>query len=120
MTELILEWDGSDDDFDWDCLIDELTGLMNQVNKRFKNQGYWRAEVQNFGWRSQNGEKTFKAYNGKEFLEKILPKTDCRFKIFRDKSEIRIQNFHHDSPYGKEWYYIRPLTTKEVEEFHNF
>lgn len=51
----------------------------------------------------ENGE----ADNGKSFLSHILPNTECMFRVFIDDDKtIRIQNFHHDSPTGNEWYTI--------------
>jgi len=56
------------------------------------------------------------ASNGQELLEKILPKTECTFKVFKVGNRIMIQNWHHDAPTGNEWYTIRPATAKEVKE----
>lgn len=106
-----------DAQLEWDFLCEALTELMEKVAGRYSNYGYWKAEVENFGWRSLSGEAEFKAETGEELLQHVLPKTDCHFRIFRVGNELRIQNFHHDSPVGKEWYYIRPMTAKEVEEY---
>ena len=38
----------------------------------------------------------------------MLPKTECQFKVYEDGDELRIQNWHHDSPLGKEVYYLWP------------
>lgn len=97
---------------EWDNLIECLTGKIQEINP----SGSWRAKVENFGWRSLNGEKRFFAENGQEFLNQILPKTDCTFKIFVEGTEISIQNFHHDSPYGNEWYYIEEDKVKDHYE----
>ena len=95
---------------------------MKQLNYRNYYDNYWYAEVANFGWRSQNGSKVFKASNGTELLSEVLPNTDCTFYIHRSKDKrsnvIKIQNFHHDSPVGNEWYTIRPATYEEVEDFY--
>jgi len=104
-------------EFDWFC--DSLTEMMKRVAHRF-HFGYWYCEVSNFGWRSQEGHKYFKADTGRELLQAILPRAHCTYKIFRPKDRrtplIKIQNFHHDSPVGKEWYNIWPMTVKQIEE----
>lgn len=119
-----LEWDGDCEDEDsaqieWEDLKSNLTTIMDKINVKNSYKGYWIAEVTNFGWRSLNGAKSFKADTGEKLLQEVLPDTDCHFKIFVDyrRSKIRIQNFHHDSPMGAEWYNIKPMNKKEAEEF---
>ena len=91
-------------DFNFEELIEALTEEMNKLNT--KNY-YWCASVSNFGWRGLDGEaKPFKAETGKELLSHILPNCDCTFKIFKEGKGFAIQNFHHDSPTGNEWYHI--------------
>ncbi len=63
------------------------------------------------GWR-----KVLKASNGAGFLREILPKTHCHFYIFNYGKGLAIQNFHHDSPVGKEWYYVVPSTERMFSE----
>lgn len=98
-------------DFEWQDLCEHLTALMQRINPDKRD---WTACVENFGWRNLSGHKEFRADDGKKLLEEILPKTDCTFKIFDRKDHIALQNFHHDSPTGNEWYRIEP--TKEGEE----
>ena len=106
----------------FDYLCDALTEMMENVAHRF-HFGYWYCEVNNFGWRSRDGHRYFKADTGRELLQAILPNTPCTYKIFRPKDRrtplIKIQNFHHDSPVGKEWYHIWPMTVKQIEERYN-
>jgi len=91
------------DEFDWDDLMGELTTQMNKINP----DGYWKARVENFGWRSLSGQMdTFKATTGQELLGKILPKTDCSFRIKKMRNGFAINNAHHDSPVWAEWYYV--------------
>jgi hypothetical protein len=85
-----------------------LTSAMLKKDKA--GEGCWRAEVQNFGWRKSWGEKYIRAKNGKDLLSAILPKTDCSFKVHNYGKGIAIQNHHHDSPTGDEWYYIMPTS----------
>lgn len=113
LSETVLECE-------WDWLTDALTELMEAKNKRYKYPGYWYAEVNNFGWRGLDGHATIEAETGQELLRKVLPKTDCIFRIYHDGRGIKIQNFHHDSPVGKEWYYIQPMNAKEVEEWEGW
>lgn len=100
---------------EWDNLTECLTEKIQEINPN----GSWRAKVENFGWRSQNGEKTFFADNGKDFLIQILPRTDCTFKIFVEGNNISIQNFHHDSPVGNEWYFVEADKVKDHYEDGN-
>ncbi len=97
-----------DSDFiqcEWMYLTDQLTEVMSEKNPG----GNWYAEVRNFGWQSLHGHKAFNAADGRAFLRNILPQTDCTFHIFHHgKNGLAIQNFHHDSPTGNEWYYVAP------------
>jgi hypothetical protein len=92
----------------WDDVIEYLSELMAERNK----SNNWIAKVKNFGWRSIDGHKEFTANNGQEFLQSILPNCDCTFYVHNyiedDIKGFAIQNFHHDSPVGNEWYYILP------------
>lgn len=89
--------------WEYECLCESLTELMSKN----KHHG-WFARMENFGWRGLSGEKSFQARTGTELLSKILPQCDCQYKIFRYGHGFAIQNFHHDSPIGNEWYYISP------------
>jgi len=88
-------------DDEWNCLLFALTEKLNEINP----EGYWHGEVENFGWRNTSGEKDFEADTAQAFLSAILPKTDCTFQLYIDEShpfkEIRITNYHHDSPTGE-------------------
>lgn len=91
-------------DFNYESLCESLTGFMQDLNQK---DYYWCAEVNGFGWRELNGTaKPFKANNGKELLNHILPNCDCTFKIFKEGKGLAIQNYHHDNPTGNEWYHI--------------
>ena len=93
-----------------------LTEYLTEVMESLPNyNGTWCATVINFGWRSLNGQKIFKAEDGQGLLQEILPKTDCTYTIFKteDGKGLAIQNFHHDSPTGNEWYYIFPSQDEE-------
>lgn len=95
--------------FTWE---DFLTNLDEEL-KKISPDGYWQVEVHGFGWRQLNGQKMFEADNARKFLQEILPKTDCTFYIYKTATGLSINNFHHDSPVGKEWYYIKPLTWEQ-------
>src|SRR5690348_493907 len=98
--------------FSWRDTMDALTDILKQKNRT----GYWKARVRNFGWRSLDGTKSFEAETGSDFLREILPQTDCQFNIFEYGRGLAIQNFHHDSPVGNEWYYILPASRPKYEE----
>ena len=91
---------------EWEYLLEHLTALIAERNP----DGKWYCNVQNFGWREIDGYKYFTAENGAKFLAAILPDCDCTFKIFDYQAGkgFAIQNWHHDSPVGREWYYVMP------------
>ena len=99
--------------FRWSDLKDALTEILQRRNP----QGYWKARVRNFGWMSQDGRKYLQARTGSDFLNELLPQTDCHFRIFEYGRGLAIQNFHHDSPVGNEWYYVVPITQQKYEEW---
>lgn len=89
--------------FAWDFLTKQLTDELQTINP----SGYWSASVVNFGWRKLKGNTSFYADDAQTFLNELLPKTDCTFKVYIEHSGIiRIQNAHHDSPTGDEWYTV--------------
>lgn len=103
--------------WEFECMESDLSSLIQELNPWDRP---WRAEVSNFGWQNLDGHKEFDhTDSGQEFLRNILPDTDCTFFIYVDYAnrEIRIQNYHHDSPVGNEWYYIRPAI-EECEWCH--
>jgi hypothetical protein len=94
-------------DYEWDFITAELTEKMLEFNPAKKR---WVARVKNFGWDSRSGSMDpFDVDDGEKLLQKVLPNTECKFYIFADDDScsFRINNYHHDSPYGSEWYYIR-------------
>lgn len=101
--------------FEHECMVDNLTEYINKLNP----DGYWKAEVSGFGWRGLDGHKYFSADTGSELLSAVLPQTDCTYRIFRVKARrwLAIQNFHHDSPMGREWYIIKPCAQSTYEEY---
>lgn len=101
---------------EWDYLIEYLTEIINKKSP----SGCWKVEVANFGWRGINVEQYLFADDGKNFLRQILPNTDCTFYIYHDGNGLKINNFHHDSPVGKEWYYARPIAYSTYEKFRRY
>ena len=100
---------------EWEELLDILWDDVLEVI----NPGrWWKGEVRNFGWQKLNGHcPPFKADDAATFLRKILPDCDCTFNIYldEDKREIRLRNWHHDSPCGDENYTIVPCSQDEEE-----
>lgn len=100
--------------FAYDDFINYFQELLDHVTKKYKETYYWTAEVEGFGWRGQSGEMdVFYEEDVRELLRRILPQCDCNYKIFMNRTGFRLQNFHHDSPVGNEWYTIRHITNKE-------
>lgn len=94
--------------FEWESMVEYLTELMEAKQKKYDGL-YWRATVNNFGWRNLSGHKVFKAETGIELLRGVLPECDCTFHIFNWRNGFCIRNWHHDSPTGNEYYYIVPI-----------
>jgi hypothetical protein len=115
------EWADLDDPVElgdaWELMSGEL-GYYLYYTLEIKEH-YWYAEVSNFGWRGQSGSAWIDAEGANDLLYKILPKTENHFNIYKytlyGRKGFAIQNFHHDSPMGKEWYYVIPLTSEEWE-----
>ncbi|MEK6921891.1 MAG: hypothetical protein AABX82_08430 [Nanoarchaeota archaeon] len=97
---------------EWESLIEFLNETMDKKN----TIGYWKVIVNNFGWRNLDGYKCLHAENGKDLIRGILPDCDCTFRIFNYGKGLAIQNFHHDSPTGNEWYYLMPISEKTYVE----
>lgn len=99
---------------EWDYYTEYLSEILHKKNP----DGYWQAIVNGFGWRNLDGHKVLHAENGVDFLRAILPNTQCTFKIYNYGKGIAIQNWHHDSPTGNEWYYITPIAYSTWEANH--
>jgi hypothetical protein len=100
----------------WQFRWEDFTEYLTTILKRKNPDGYWKAQVRNFGWRNLDGVKLLRAKDGAGFLREILPQTDCHFYIFNLGNGLAIQNFHHDSPVGNEWYYVVPTTARIFAE----
>lgn len=93
-----------DTSYEWEMFCDDLTALIKKINP----SGKWLVSVENFGWQKLNGYSEFEAHDGAKFLSRILPRTECSFKVFVIGKgfgrQIKIQNWHHDSNCGDEIY----------------
>jgi len=103
----ILEYDCNNEDEDsYRFMSEDLSTILKEKNPG----GVWNAKVENFGWNNRHGVKSFTAFTGEDLLKKILPECECSFNIFDYQDNgLMIQNFHHDSPTGNEWYYVTPF-----------
>lgn len=88
----------------WDDVMDALTDLLTEFNP----DGHWYCDSQNFGWRNEPIHAEFTFTTGQEFNEKVLPNTDCTFYVVKEDDHIFVQNYHHDSPMGEQ-YYLHPV-----------
>jgi hypothetical protein len=89
----------------WENMTERITEKMLKRNPG----GYWKVEVVNFGWRKQSGCKYFFAKDGEELIRQVLPNCRNTFYVYNFGKGFAIQNYHHDSPCGEEWYYIIPV-----------
>ena len=100
-------FDNSDEyQFEWDFMCKELTDFMDKINL----DGDWHCTVENFGWDNRSGYQDFSTCDGANLLSKVLPSTECTFKVWLDEEgkKITIDNAHHDKPTGGEIYVITP------------
>lgn len=105
----------------WESEMDYLSEYLDKINP----DGYWVASIENFGWRSTSGYSYIRTDEGKEcsaiqLLRKVLPDTDNHFYVYKHKRGIKINNYHHDSPSGREWYYLIPIKSSTFfnETYH--
>ena len=91
---------------EWDYITEDLSMLMRD---KPKYTSYWKADVTSFGWRGLSGQSYFRADNGQELLSAVLPNTQNHFMIYNYRTGFAINNSHHDSPMGTEWYKIVPI-----------
>lgn len=113
-SDKAMEEIGNDTDY-WQFQYDDLLYQLSEIIKTKNINGYWKATMDNFGWLHQNGYKYFTATTGQDLLTQILPQTDCQYRIYQYGKGLAIQNFHHDSPTGNEWYYITPVNETTYE-----
>lgn len=96
----------------YEYFYESLTDILRQKQKRYANKD-WYVSMHNFGWRGIDGYKILTADTGEDFLMGILPKCECTFHIYNHgRGGLSINNFHHDSPTGAEWYYANLLSLK--------
>ena len=102
-------------DMAYNDFLEEIETLIHD-----RKSDWFFCKVEGFGWRGTSGIKVFKADNAKEILRQILPKTDNSSKLYKIQSKayfFALQNFHHDSATGREWYYLREATEQEIEDY---
>jgi len=96
----------------WENFKESLSEYLQEINKN----NYWKVKGINMGWRNLEGFKVLRAENGEELLKGILPNTnEFSLYVWKSKTQLKIKCSHHDSPTG-EYYYIKPLTKKELSE----
>ena len=115
-TKPIVSWfsdEIAEDDieFEWESMLEYLDDILKKVNP----DGYWHCAVENFGWRKQSGCAYLKFNTAQEMISKVLPKCECSFRVFQEDKVLKIQNYHHDSPVGNEWYKLVPITFEQYE-----
>jgi len=98
--------------FYWEDVEQYLTEILEKKNP----DGYWKIDVENFGWRNLDGTAYLRLEKGVDIVHKVLPRCPCSFKVYNYGKGLAIQNWHHDSPTGNEWYFLRLAFKKEIEE----
>jgi hypothetical protein len=121
---LLTQWDSSDhydenldenqNQFLRDDAHDQMIEDLDEWMREHNPDGLpWHAEVTNFGWRNQNGYCDFSAHTAQELLWGVLPNTENTFVVYDEGDHISINNAHHDSPMGGEWYTVKPQEEDE-------
>ena len=105
------DFEPEDVEFEFEYFLEELDELIKEINP----EGYCYCKVSNFGWRNLSGYSYLEFDTAREMLSKVLPNTDCSFNIYKDGNVLKIQNYHHDSPTGNEWYELKPISQDEFE-----
>jgi hypothetical protein len=104
--QLLVEGSNAEGDVVWDNVCAVVDAFMRDIEGEPTD---WEARVENFGWANRSGTKEFNADTGASLISSVLPDTACNFKIYEYGDDgIAIDNAHHDSPTGGEWYYIVP------------
>ena len=105
MVSLLLEGRNHDqDEFAWECTTEALTELMEE---RDLIDVPLLITAEGRGWRKLGGKKIAWAETGADLLREILPDASCSFRVHEQPhGGLGINNFHHDSCSGKEWYWI--------------
>jgi hypothetical protein len=98
---LVAKWDDSDfhdwcvRDLEFDFVIDAISVAMNKINP---HSNLWYCLGYNLGWQHKDGVMPdFQADNARNLLSKILPKTECTFKVIKVRNKLIITNSHHDA-----------------------
>ena len=111
---LVFEFFPIGNEIEDEVLYEDMLFALDMEMKALQPDGgtTWYAEVTNFGWRSLDGVSgaidVGEDRPAETLLQKILPNTPCSFRVFADDEGLYLQNFHHDSPWGREWYSIYP------------
>lgn len=98
----------------WDDFKECMTEYLKEIDKN-KN-GVFKIAGKSLGWRNLDGYKTVEAETGQKLLSEILPQTDVSLYVWKTKTQIKIQCYHHDSPMG-EFYYIKALNKQEYRDY---
>ena len=104
----------------FDDLCEDLTEEIRRLTHSQTAPGhidvpmYFRLEMNNFGWRELNGHKYVRVTSGRELIAAILPNCECTYRFFKVKhgGKLVMQNSHHDSPVGREFYIILPISER--------
>lgn len=91
---------------EFEYITDYLTEILKEVNP---DQKPLLVSIDDFGWQNSSGRCVLAGddvHDGEKLLGKVLPDTECMYHIFvdREKSQMHINNWHHDSPMGETYY----------------
>lgn len=106
-----------DEDLDDINLQDALYEISTYINDKGNPEKTFKISVEGFGYRNTSNQGMVIFEDGEELLQKVLPNTQCTWKVYQDGERLVVRNWHHDSPMGNEYYYIEPVSPEEYYEW---
>jgi 2'-5' RNA ligase/ribosomal protein L24 len=119
--ERLIEEEAYSDTEMYDTFSDDFYGAFDEALTKLNKGGTnWNIAGENMGWQQLSVTKEIDIKNAREFVSKVLPKTDMTIRIwehtFDDKTiGLYLKVSHHDAPMG-ESYYCYPLYGKSVDD----
>lgn len=94
----------------YDRRYKDIAKKLGQYVDERNPEHWWEARVESSGRKKKKGTMDkFKAENGQELLDFLLPTTENSFSIFLfKKTGVAINNKNQFNDDGDEWYYILP------------
>ena len=105
--KLLYELNGSVSEHEVNVVARELTRALNEINSESNT---YQTTGENVGYRNANGTKQVELEDGKDFLQKLTPKSPCNMEFEIRDTKIIVRMTHHDSPMGETHTITAPKT----------